>query len=110
MNGNQTANLSENVSNQAHGIVLVWSAYSNSTAQNFGWNYTFVPKAHVTNHPGAGVACPMADPDRIGMKYVYVANDHITGNDRNDDEGNVSGTNNVKFSNKYWVLRYVYGV
>lgn len=111
MIANQSVTLSENVSAQAHGIVLAWSAYSTSDgAQNFGWNYTFVPKAHVTNHSGAGIACPMADPDRIGMKYVYVSNNKITGNDRNDDEGNVPGTNNVKFNNKYWVLRAVYGV
>ncbi len=110
MTANQTATLSENVSAQAHGIVLAWSAYANGAAQNYSWQYTFVPKSHVNDHPGAGVACPMIDPDRIGMKYVYVSNGQITGNDRNDDEGNVSGTNNVKFSNKYWVLRAVYGV
>lgn len=110
MISSQSVTLSENVSAQAHGIVLAWSAYTSEGAQNFSWNYTFVPKAHVTNHPGAGICCPMSDPDRIGMKYVYVSNNKITGNDRNDDNGNVSGTNNVKFSNNYWVLRAVYGV
>lgn len=110
MTSSQSVTLSENVSAQAHGIVLAWSAYSSSTAQNYGWNYTFIPKSHVNDHPGAGISCMLIDPDRIGMKYVYVSNNKITGNDRNDDNGNVSGTNNVKFSNNYWVLRAVYGV
>ena len=110
MAANQTANLSENVSAQAHGIVLAWSAYANGAAQNYSWNYTFVPKSHVIDHGGAGVSCIMIDPDRIGMKYVYVSDNKVAGNDRNDDNGNVSGTNNVKFSNNYWVLRAVYGV
>ena len=52
----------------------------------------------------------MSDPDRIGTKYVYVRDTSIVGNAKNTFEGNVSGTNNVKFSNKYWVLRAVYGV
>lgn len=110
MTSNQSVTLSENVSAQAHGIVLAWSAYANGAAQNYSWNYTFVPKSHVNDYPGAGISCHMIDPDRIGMKYVYVSNNKITGNDRNDDDGNVAGTNNVKFSNKYWVLRAVYGV
>lgn len=110
MTSTHSVTLSENVSAQAHGIVLAWSAYANGAAQNYSWNYTFIPKSHVNDHAGAGVCCMMIDPDRIGMKYVYVSDNKITGSDRNDDNGNVSGTNNVKFSNNYWVLRAVYGV
>ncbi|MBR2683847.1 MAG: hypothetical protein IKE22_11350, partial [Atopobiaceae bacterium] len=110
MTTSHTVTLSENISAQAHGIVLAWSAYSSGTAQNYSWNYTFVPKSHINDHPGAGVSCMLIDPDRIGMKCVYVSDNRITGNDRNDDNSNVSGMNNVKMSNNYWVLRAVYGV
>lgn len=110
MTSDHTANLSENVSDQLTGIVLCWSAYSSGTAQNYSWNYTFIPKSHAVSKGGQGVSCMLIDSDHIGVKYVYVSNGKIVGNDRNDDNGNVSGTNNVKFSNNYWVLRAVYGV
>jgi len=105
----QTAPLSENVSDQKNGIVLVWSAYSSGQAQNYDWNYQFVHKNHVAVASGAGICHVMSNANfaKVGAKYVYVNNDNIAGNDYNDDTGTASG---VTYANNYWVLRYVLGV
>lgn len=109
MTAGQTANLSKSVKAQPHGIVLAWSGYSNGQAQNYNWVYKFVPKWHVYNHNGAGIAMPMANADfsAIGSKYVYVSDSKITGS----QWGTSSGTRNgVTFNNANWVLRAVIGV
>lgn len=109
MNESQTANLSQKVSEQKHGIVLIWSAYSSGQAQNSDWVHQFVPKLHVKNHPGAGVEIIMANGSmtRVGAKYVYVNDQSIAGNSNNSTTGTNSG---ITRANNYWVLRYVIGV
>ena len=107
----QTANLSETVQNQHHGIVLIWSGYYDGHAQDTDWFYQFVSKYHVSLHGGQGVGTGLmsnASATRIGSKYVYIYNNRITGNDANDDTGTTSG--GITRSNNCWVLRYVLGV
>lgn len=110
MTDTQTANLSENVSEQLSGIVLVWSAYVNGSAQNYDWFYQFVPKDHVTARAGQGITTGVicnASGSHVGMKYVYVSDSKITGYASNSTSQSGSGIN---FNNAYWVLRYVLGV
>lgn len=98
------------VSDQPNGIVLCWSAYSNGTAYNYDWIYTFIPKSHViyqSGGSGVGTVLTTADFGAVGTKYVYVYNDHLVGNDKNDDTGTSNG---ITYRNNYWVLRYVLGV
>lgn len=86
MNANQQATLSQKVSEQATGIVLVWQKYTNSTAQVTDFNYTFIPKWSVLAHPGRGVACPVfpsLDNVNSYQKYIYVHDGHILGNNSN---------------------------
>lgn len=104
VNDTQTCILSELVSEQAHGIVLAWSYY-NGTAQNFNWNYFFVPKHHVSKHNGTGI--DMINPYDAFKKYVYVYNDKIMGHENNDNSGT---NNNINWDNTKYVLRYVIGV
>lgn len=47
MNANQSYTLSEKVSEQPNGIVLVWCRYANDVAQDDSFNFTFVPKRFV---------------------------------------------------------------
>lgn len=109
MLANQTVNLALGVSDQFSGIVLAWSAYSNSTAYNYDWAYTYIPKEHVVRHAGAGVVTVMATQGfgTVGQKYVYVGNNTITGNANNTASGTANG---ITYNSSYWVLRYVYGV
>ena len=109
MRSDHTAELSELVSEQNNGIILVWSAYE-SGVKDYNFFYQFVPKSHVESHNGKGVNTGIIATETfgtIGSKYVYVYDDRITGNDYNDDSGTKNG---ITFNNAYWVLRYVLGV
>ena len=113
MNGTQSANLSELVSEQKTGIVLVWSAYdtTNSVALDSNFTFVYVPKAWIelTDGGGYGVTSHISGTNFSNMacKYVYVADDHITGNDSNIASGT---TNGITYDNRNAVLRYVLGV
>ena len=109
MRSDHTATLSEPVSEQNTGIVLVWSAYE-SGAKDYNFFYQFIPKSHVEQHNGKGINTGIIATETfgtIGSKYVYVYDDRIVGNDYNDDSGTKNG---ITFNNAYWVLRYVLGV
>lgn len=105
--------LSESVSAQPNGIVLVWSLYSNGAAENAGFNYVFVPKQHITSQAGCGVSCFLTGyanstgTSALGFKYVYVNNASIVGNANNSYSGESNGL--TLNSNKF-VLRQVIGV
>lgn len=96
-----TVRLSETISSQKNGIVLVWSAYINGSAHDSNFNFTFIPKQFVTLFSGKGVTSIMSGTEGsvIANKYVYVYDDHITGNLNNNKSGAAS-----------YVLRYVIGV
>lgn len=106
MGASHTATLSENVTNQLNGIVLVWSKYSNGT-QDYEWNCFFIPKQMVTKHPGGGHAmyCIGAWPS---YKYVYINKTTITGASSNNNK--VNKINGVTVDSTNHVLRYVIGV
>ena len=106
----QEASFSQTVSSQPTGIVLVWSGYSNGVL-NYDWVYTFIPKWHVAHYNGTGIHCPLSSGANkiIASKYVYIYNDHIKGNDLNDD-ASVTIANGFVCRNNYWALRAVLGV
>lgn len=97
MNGSQSITLSDTISNQTNGIVLVFCAYKNGAAQNYNWAFTFIPKYFVVAVPGAGTFHVMGGTEGVSnTKYIYVYNNKLTGNKANDNDG--------------YVLRYVIGV
>lgn len=108
MNENQTANLTEKISEQNSGIVLVFSSYTpGEGSHDYGWFEHFIPKMIVTLKPGRGHEILIPDnsmPYGIrSSKYLYVSDDHITGNAYNVGEhGNLN--------NSLTVLRYIIGV
>lgn len=109
MNETQTVTLSEAVSAQPNGVVLVWSWYA-SGAKDYEWTYFFVPKHHPNISSGGGIE--MFSIDSSGgthmAKYVYVTDTQVKGNSRNSSGGKTLG--GLSVNNGYWVLRYVIGV
>lgn len=109
MSAAQSIVLSELISEQPNGIVLVFSRFANGASENSNYNQFFVSKTHVANHGGAGSAFFMAAVNfsYICAKYLYISNDRITGNDNNTAKGTNNG---VTYANDSYVLRYVIGV
>lgn len=106
-----TATLSQAVSMQPHGIVLVFSAYLDGTYKNYEWNYIFVPKHHVSAHGSTGVSCILLGNSNfnfIGAKYLYVHDTKIVGSANNTFEGTTA--TGIKINNHRHVMRYVLGV
>lgn len=111
MVASQTINLSQKVSEQKNGIVLVWQAYSDNAPQPWNFNFTFIPKWQVIVNPSRGVSCFLTDGTAgvIGTKYVYVHDDKIVGNNVNGN-GATKRNSGITTTNNKWVLSYVLGV
>lgn len=110
MNGNQSAVLSDAISNQPNGIVLVFSLYRNGAAEDVSINSFFVSKKEVELLPGAPHTYFMnvnAGFSMIGAKYLYIYDNVITGHESNTSSSANSG---ITFNNSNYVLRYVIGV
>ena len=110
MTNGHTATLSETISKQRSGIVLVFSFYNGSEARNADFHDFFVPKYMTAQHSGVGHNFIMMQGDTSGTiarKYLYIFDDKITGNDANGKTQSIGG---VTFTNNSFVLRYVIGV
>lgn len=129
MAANKEIILSEAVSSQPNGIVLTFSRYSSSTAQNYHWESFFIPKYKIVTNaalPSAGGYTFMLTTDGtfsvIGAKYLYLTDTSIKGNAINEApskstsltyykySNNSYVDNSVTFQNSGFVLRYVIGV
>lgn len=110
MSGSDTITLSEPISSQPNGIVLVFSLYRNGAAQNLSINSFFVSKKEVELLPNAPHSFFMLIDSGfaiIGAKKLFINNTTITGNDTNITNGT---NNNLTYNNYSFVLRYVIGV
>ena len=127
MGNNKQITFSEAVSSQPNGIVLIFSRYSSSTAQNYHWNSFFVPKAQITKHSGGGHIFMMTTDGAFGViasKYLYLRDTGITGNANNETPPKTTGLTyytyskedgaykdvSISLNNSGFVLRYVIGV
>lgn len=106
MTADQTVTLSEPVSAQPSGIVLIWSWYSGG-ASNTNFMITFVPKHFVLNHNGCGINCYGLSTDGHMIKYVYIHDTKIVGHSSNNSTTTYGG---ITVANNNYVLRYVIGV
>ena len=105
MSENQTAYLSEPVSEQRTGIVLHWQGYTPGTGvHDYQHNFIFVPK---TFNRGVGLGMLLMADSRLVTKYVYVKDDSLKGHANNASQGTISG---VSIDNRYQVLTEVLGV
>lgn len=104
LNAGQTINLSEKLSDQKHGIVVVLSRYESGASQNYGYCTYFIPKECLDFGPESpAFDIPLSkyvgSSITNGSKYIYVSDDKITG----------AATNSTS-PNNGWVFRYVIGV
>lgn len=108
MTDGHTANLTEAVSDQRHGIVLVFCAYNSADDTNYGWQSFFVPKWLVSaSTSGHTFVLARGKFTYTGTKYLYIKDTTITGHADN----NLTGSNNgITYANNKFVLRYVLGV
>lgn len=113
MKGSQTVTLSEAVSAQPHGIVLVFSRCdaSNGAPLEWGWSTHFVPKEILNiNAEKSGQTFMMSDNalfDSVCCKYLYISDTAIGGNDNNISTGTKNG---IAYANNAHMLRAVIGV
>lgn len=108
MTSGHTANLTEAVSAQRHGIVLVFSAYNGAEDTNYSWECFFVPKQLVAlSTSGHTFILGRGKFTYVGTKYLYIYDTYITGHADN----NLTGSNNgITYANNKFVMRYVIGV
>lgn len=111
MSDTQTATLSEAISAQANGIVLVWSEYTDGASSNANFNMFFVPKHFITLHAGKGMPNFLGNGSGniVCMKYLYISDTSIKGYSGNDDAATEKNCGITMTSNRF-VLRYVIGV
>lgn len=109
MTADHKAELSEPVSQQDNGIVLVFSTYSNGAPVDANFNHFFVPKQFVSIMGGYGSAFRMQTVNfgTQAAKYLYIHDSYVSGNENNNLSGTASG---ITFNNAAYVLRYVLGV
>lgn len=112
MNAGQTATLSQNVSEQKTGIILVWQAYSSGQTSNSDYNYSFIPKYHTAVHNGAGVAMFLTNSNGnlLATKYVYVNDDSLVGHSINESSHTNRSASGIYTDSNRWVLTAVLGI
>lgn len=111
MGENAEITLSDTVDNQQNGILLVFSLYRNNTAEDVSITTAFIGKKEVELLAGAPHFYFMginAGLSVVGAKYLYIANDKITGHSGNSTTG--TAASGIIFNNNNFVLRYVIGV
>ena len=101
--------LSEPISKQMHGIVLVFSAYHDGVVRDYDFVSCYVPKELIATLPSKGHTFTLMRTEcyDVATKFLYIDDTRIWGDDRN--QTNSTGSN-ITFKNNRFVLRYVYGV
>ncbi len=110
MTAGHIAELSEKISDQVNGIVIVFSRIGDGVAQNDNFSSFFVPKYVVAQHPGLGMNFFMSHSsfEYCGAKYLYINDTQIKGHANNNLTG--TGAVGIKFENNRFIMRYVIGV
>ena len=104
-----TINLSEPVSKQANGIVLVFSEYKSGSPYE-GFASFFVPKIIVNTSGISSLHSFTMMNNSFGLicsKYLNIYDESISGHANNNSTGTSNG---ITYANNKYVLRYVYGV
>lgn len=112
MGANTIIQLSENISKQKNGIVLVFS-YNGATMEqsDIGWNTFYVPKIMVELYNGGGQTFIMALSSNLsafGAKHLYINDSNIVGETSNTTANATNSS--INYSNAIFCLRYVIGV
>lgn len=110
MTSGHTVNLAENISDQASGVILVFSEYYDGAVKNQSFVSCFVSKRIAMDHAGSGHSFQMCTSNLayFATKYLYISDNKIVGHDNNSLIG--TGASGIKYTNNRFVLRYVIGV
>ena len=110
MTASQTVNLSEAISAQKNGIVLVFSEYANGAASDTAIHSFFVHKKQVELLPGKEYTFTLATSklEYVATKRVFIEDTKILGHADNNTTG--TGASGIKYTNNRFVLRYVIGI
>lgn len=110
MSSGHSCTLSEAISVQTNGIVLVFSEYVDEAISNTAFHSRFVPKKLVASHAGTGHCIQLSSYNLsyFATKYLYISDTKISGHDDNVLAG--SSTCGITRTGKRFVLRYVIGV
>lgn len=114
MTENQKITLSEKISQQPTGIVIIWSAYRDGQARDFHWYFQFVPKfilllPTTTKQFDTDIfLCAGGQSQYAAMKELTITDDVIYGRVGNSSDKLI--VNGITCVNDEWVLRAVIGV
>lgn len=110
MTAEHSVTLSEKVSEQAHGIILVWWAFNPETQKLVGGPVAqqVIPKYLISDNARTfHQDMHYANFTYSGTKVVYITDSSISGNDGNTAVG--TGGSGIKYNNNRFVLSYVIG-
>ena len=110
MTADHTVTLSEKISDQSHGIILVWWAFNPSTQSLVGGPVVqqVIPKYLISDNAMTfHQDMHYANFTYSGTKVVYITDSSISGNDGNTAVG--TGGSGIKYNNNRFVLSYVIG-
>lgn len=104
-----TCNFSKPVSQQPHGILLVFRGYDGNVL-NADWHTFFVSKKEISSHQGHGHSFFLSHTPctNFSTKYIYIYDTYLRGHANNNQSG--TGSNGVKYANNKYALQYVVGV
>ena len=103
--------LSESISSQMFGIVVVFKRYDASSGQSFHYNSFFIPKGLVQLEGGGGWSCTMVSEwIYLSCKYLYITDTKIKGHTMNTTEKGDVGTTGFILNNNIYKLCYVFGI
>lgn len=104
-----TCNFSKPVSQQPHGILLVFRGHDGN-ALNADWHTFFVSKKEISSHQGQGHSFFLSHTPctNFSTKYIYIYDTYLRGHANNNQSG--TGSNGVKYTNNKYALQYVVGV
>lgn len=111
MTAEHTVTLSEKISDQSHGVILVWWGFNPSTQTLVGGPVStqVIPKALISENKGTLFHQDMhyGSFSYSGTKITNIFDDRIVGNSTNVATG--TGGSGIKYSNNRFVLSYVIG-
>ena len=110
MHGGQSVTFPKSVYDFQFGLVLVWSYYNGSSAEDYWFQCDFVPREDIREHCGAGHVFILSSGNfsHMATKYLYIRDNGITGHNDNSKTGTAGS--GIAYKNNSFVLREVWGV
>ncbi|MBK1994997.1 hypothetical protein JI640_03500 [Listeria ivanovii subsp. londoniensis] len=101
----------QKISDQNLGIVMIWSDYdvfangNPSVANNYNFDFTFIPKFFIEKHPGANLNVPVATNINSTTAFITIKTMYLTDTTFSGNDSNRTGVNATDA-----ILRYIVGV